>query len=1113
MADIKKIIGLLVILIAATSIYVTFNNNLRIRVDNDKSTFYVLENNRWLVSGREYNKLYDGSKLVYRKTAGIKLDNYEQDGLFYITRTTPFSSGAVIKDTYSFQGTDKSVELFPVSHTVEIFNASGKFYRYEVRDLVYDGPTVKLETTQMSFGKNMKVEWSPGYNWAWVYKSSILKVQYKIKSDYEVFDVRLFDPVTLSLCYQEDANRTTSCRAVANSDTYAYVATGTWGLLSKAYDGNWSSEMIIGDFAMDNQAVAGGSNLYINYTKPKLVRSDSVYQYKRGTNVGTIVTYNTTIPIDCFNYYPNSVYFRFFSWGNNLGTPKWNGTLFCYNGNWKIIDSQSASGADDYSTRIYEEAMWWNISSCPSDMEGDNTLASPCMITNCTQLQNMTLDLTGHYALNNSFDCIATNSWNGNTGFMPIGNLSNKFSGSLDGRNNTISNMFINDSAYFVSLLGYVDGANVTNLGLINISFHTTTNGAGGIWADASSTSYISRSFVTGNIIGQQTIGMIAGSDAVIDDCYANGTINGTSGIGGISGILSQISDRVNNSYSDVNITCSSICGGVTGFLSHSSSKVVNSFTSGSVMNVSSSQIGAIVGLNSGTITNSYWYNYTNILRCASNSGETGCTATLNNSYYQHNVYPDNQPMSQWDFYGVWQEREFDYPSLTWQGIGGLVYDWCYQEFANATTTCGGLLTGTYNWTGEWNSTPGNATDGNWSTFAVGPSTDQSPNLGEMYFNYTKPYGAVNTSLIQVYYYDSDDALYYLSNFTIPTSCWSQSRLSFKWSASYDMASNFTCFDGSDYSQVLWQQTSTWSQIIEEAMWWANASLEPVDLAPDTLVNYSCGNTRLPFRITNLTGQNVEPTTQNVSCPAYNITNNGTNSGNALKAWLNQSLSAGIYMECSTTYSDPSSVDTCESISGWTAGNSLTQVTLNSVTYHNGSAAINLNKISGGHAIIVYITLPSAHNIGNGEVSLWIYVKNQTIVDNITNGILQNFFLLGSDTANYYIWELPKTFDIGWNLINNLTLVNGSSVGNPDMANADTARFIISAEYSSVWPDGSFIIDDINLNGTYINLTTTEQVLYNSTIDIADSTGVYCRINLDNPTVGGLGQVMFNITS
>ena len=58
---------------------------------------------------------------------------------------------------------------------------------------------------------------------------------------------------------------------------------------------------------------------------------------------------------------------------------------------------------------------------------------------------------------------------------------------------------------------------------------------------------------------------------------------------------------------------------------------------------------------------------------------------------------------------------------------------------------------------------------------------------------------------------------------------------------------------------------------------------------PSTLVNYSCGNTRLQFRIngSNLYEQGIEPVGQNSSCPAYNITNNGTGSGSNITVNLN----------------------------------------------------------------------------------------------------------------------------------------------------------------------------------------------------------------------------------
>ena len=204
-----KIIGsLLLILLATGVVYVALiGENVKLRVDNDKSTFYVLENSRWLVSGREYNSIFDGTSKMNRVVSNIRVDTIVDETNSHVTiiRTTPYIRGPVIIDTYYFDGKLDDVEMFPISHTVEIINGSGYFYRYEVRDLEYDGITYKLAgETDLSFGKNMKVELHPNYRWAWVYKDGIAKAQYDILTDYEVFDIRLFDPKVSKIVWKNN---------------------------------------------------------------------------------------------------------------------------------------------------------------------------------------------------------------------------------------------------------------------------------------------------------------------------------------------------------------------------------------------------------------------------------------------------------------------------------------------------------------------------------------------------------------------------------------------------------------------------------------------------------------------------------------------------------------------------------------------------------------------------------------------------------------------------------------------------------------------------------------------------------------------------------------------
>ena len=194
----KIIIGVLFVVVLVSIVLITLGDDVRIRVDNDKSTLYVKnDNNRWIVGGREYVSIFDGSSKLYRNRFNIKVETIidKEADTIAIVRTTPYIRGPVVKDTWFFSGKISDVKLFPIYHTVEVFNASGFFLRYEVRDLEYNGGSYSLVgQTHFLFGRNIKVEINPGYRWGKVYTSGIVKAQYNIASDYESFHFRLFDP-------------------------------------------------------------------------------------------------------------------------------------------------------------------------------------------------------------------------------------------------------------------------------------------------------------------------------------------------------------------------------------------------------------------------------------------------------------------------------------------------------------------------------------------------------------------------------------------------------------------------------------------------------------------------------------------------------------------------------------------------------------------------------------------------------------------------------------------------------------------------------------------------------------------------------------------------------
>jgi len=201
----KFTIGLIILTLFTSGIVILeLNDQVRIRVDQDKSTIYVPHETMpwiWVVGGREYNRLFDGSSIMNRRTSGITIDTVYSNSsdIITVTRMTPYQRGPVIVDTYVFNSALGAVELFPISHTVEVYNASGYFYRYSVDELTDVPPKRKLAgETELSFGRNIKVSLHPGYRWAWLgwpYGSDSVSAQYNLPSDYEVFHVRLFDPI------------------------------------------------------------------------------------------------------------------------------------------------------------------------------------------------------------------------------------------------------------------------------------------------------------------------------------------------------------------------------------------------------------------------------------------------------------------------------------------------------------------------------------------------------------------------------------------------------------------------------------------------------------------------------------------------------------------------------------------------------------------------------------------------------------------------------------------------------------------------------------------------------------------------------------------------------
>ena len=233
--------------------------------------------------------------------------------------------------------------------------------------------------------------------------------------------------------------------------------------------------------------------------------------------------------------------------------------------------------------------------------------------------------------------------------WKPIGkNTTLTFSGTVDGNNHIISNLYVTNLATsFTGLFGQITGSTVKNIILQNptisakddagcvaggllsyssvINCHTigaaisgTGSNIGGLVGSLLGNSTISKSSSQGQVSGFQQIGGIVGSPynyADILECYSEGTVTGNYHVGGIAGYsaFAFAPNRyitVNNCYSRANLVSANgpvggIYGGSTALLI-----VKNSYATGTITcsGIIGGSLGEIANVNA---VNNYWYTQT----------------------------------------------------------------------------------------------------------------------------------------------------------------------------------------------------------------------------------------------------------------------------------------------------------------------------------------------------------------------------------------------------------------------------------------------------------------------------------------------------------------------
>lgn len=291
---------------------------------------------------------------------------------------------------------------------------------------------------------------------------------------------------------------------------------------------------------------------------------------------------------------------------------------------------------------------------------GSTTYTAWMLVNNLTQLQAISSNLSGNYALGTNIDATAA------TNFTPLG----IFSGQLNGLNHSISNLTINQSTLgrvgLFSELGM--GAAVSNLTLANVNI------TGNTWVGALAglnSGRVSNVHVTGTVTGVEQVGGLIGNNqpnAIIDMSSFSGAVVGVAGTGLYSGSAGTVGGLVGwnnadifNSFARGSVTSvGAKVGGLVGFNQgvFTGNMISNSYAANVVTGLS--LVGGLVGdNNNGTITNSYWDTQLSQLTLGVGNGPVSGAVGLTTAQMQQ-----QSSFVGWDFTNVWAMPVGGYPTL-----------------------------------------------------------------------------------------------------------------------------------------------------------------------------------------------------------------------------------------------------------------------------------------------------------------------------------------------------------------------------------------------------------------------------------------------------------------
>ena len=193
-------------------------------------------------------------------------------------------------------------------------------------------------------------------------------------------------------------------------------------------------------------------------------------------------------------------------------------------------------------------------------------------------------------------------------GFYPVGGKTYDiaFAGNFDGKNKSLSNLFISSEFKYVAFIGQSKGDTIANLKILNCNLSSSSAGImAGIVGYCNEVKKIDNCSTSGNISCSSQVGGIVGatgSVVTITNCYNDAIVTGnyqTGGIHGAGGVLNII-----NCYNNGKVLSNNNnAGGISG---NAGEQIINCYNNGDIKGSDGSIVGGILPLNGGTVKNCY---------------------------------------------------------------------------------------------------------------------------------------------------------------------------------------------------------------------------------------------------------------------------------------------------------------------------------------------------------------------------------------------------------------------------------------------------------------------------------------------------------------------------